>query len=139
MCNFLSAIVTKENLYVHDMLDSHEDIIDFFELRDDPNLICRVEYRPDDSCDLAEIEKYVLRVDQESAPDWWESRKEHIESALRGNVKARIVTTKRKLLTAGAWILKDAIVDKLVSAKIVAMCGSSEVGAMSLRQGSRVK
>lgn len=59
---------------MHDIhLTSHEDIIDLYNLKDDSmrDNFVRVEYTPESDSDLPNIEKYRLKVDEDSTPNWF--------------------------------------------------------------------
>ena len=141
MCKFYSAIVMKNGDILHDVhLSSHEDIIDLFNLKDDSirdNFI-RVEYTPDETSDLPYIEKYKLRVDEGSIPDWFEEHKEYVEQRLRDIVTKRIITSDQKFLTGGLYVVKDCHIDRMKCAVVVymqnsqvnVMWGNSQVNVM---------
>ena len=73
MCDFFSAIVTRDGrVLAHDLIDSHEEIIDVFGLKDGPlDHICRVEFLPD-YADMTNLDKWTFKIDQPS-PGWWTS------------------------------------------------------------------
>ena len=70
MCNFMSAIVVKEprnkggfNILRNPASDSHSELIEYFQLRDDDKLrFARVEFSPPNDEDIAKPEKYVLKI-----------------------------------------------------------------------------
>jgi len=128
MCKFYSAIVMKNGDLLHDVnLTSHEDIIDLYGLKDNSqrNNFVRVEFTPDDEKDFADIEKYKLNVDENVTPDWFERHREYVLSRLTDIVKNRIITSDKKLLTGGLYIIKDCHIDKIKCAMVVYMQNST--------------
>jgi len=72
MCNFFSAIATKDKLHVYYGVDAHEDIIELSGLRDDkqsPDFV-RLELLPNFPMTL-DFEKWKFHVDQDILPDWF--------------------------------------------------------------------
>lgn len=99
MCNFLSALVTRQgevkyNLYT----DSHEDLIELYGLRDNSMMgqFVRVEYRPKNSNDLADVTKYKLYVDEEETPEWFEDYRQKVEKKLKHIIKHNNCQRKQK-------------------------------------------
>ena len=141
MCKFYSAIVMRNGDILHDEhLMSHEDIIGLYNINDSQincNKFVRVEYTPDESKDFPDISKYKLNVDEDSAPDWFEQHREHVIERLKSFVEKRIITTDRKILTGGLYVVKDCHIDKLISAQVIylqgqvnRMWGNSQVNQM---------
>jgi hypothetical protein len=130
MCQFLSAVVTKDEIYTSDVSDSHEDILQANNLKDDPTVIVRVEYTSDTKHD---VDSYALSIDQDEIPDWFtEKRQEQVTRALKRIVKRMVLTTGNyRMLLGGKWVLAgDVQVDDVKSACIVSMSGSSSIGSM---------
>jgi len=133
MCIFLSAIVLQSHEIVRDPehTDSHEDLIESRGLVDNGRgAFVRVELVPKGL--LYEVDKYVLRLDQNNAPDWWTANlRDHVESVLRDDVRRMIVANERECLLGGCWILVDGVtVKRAKNARIIAMYGSSRIGTM---------
>lgn len=127
MCKFYPAIVMRNGDLLHnENLMSHEDIIRLFGIND-TQISCdkfvRVEYRPKDDSDLPDISKYELNVDEESVPEWFEKHREYVTERLKSIVEKRIITTDRKILTGGLYVVNDCIIDKLISAQVVYLQG----------------
>ncbi len=139
MCKFYSAIVMRGGDILHnEHLMSHEDLIRLFNINDSQvnyNKFVRVEFTPDNASDLPDIEKYILRVDEELKPDWFEKYKERVTSTLKDFVGKRIITSDQKLLTGGLYIVKDCHIDKIICSQILYM-QNSRVNEM--RGNSRV-
>jgi hypothetical protein len=71
MCHFASFILTKNEAYYLDTSDSHEDIIEFFHLRDDYTNLVRVEINPpENKTDIQNPDKWIFKVDQDCYPNW---------------------------------------------------------------------
>ena len=133
MCKFYSAIVLKNGDLLHnENLTSHEDIIRLFNINDN-QISCenhvKVEFAPNDITDSADIEKYKLNVDEESAPEWFEKHREYVTSQLKEIVSKRIITSDQKLLTGGLYVVKNCKIDRILCAQIVYMQAST-VNAM---------
>jgi hypothetical protein len=137
MCKFLSAIVRPDGSIYADPehTDSHEDLVFYLGLVDDGSPIasrtfCRVEFTPpDEIAKIDDLSAWMLRVDEESAPPWYDGAA--VRARLEERVKAMFVRDTRKLLLGGCWILVgEANVFRVRSARIVTLLGSSQVGAL---------
>ena len=137
MCRFYSAILMKNGDLLHNQcLMSHEDIIDLFNINDtNPNCdnFVRVEFSPknnndsvdEDYNDSINIERYVLIVDEENVPDWFEKHRENVTSKLKDIVSKRIILTNQKILTDGLYIVgKGVVVNKLINGTIIELFGT---------------
>ena len=75
MCRFKSAIITKERLLCENGIDSHQEIIKKYRLKDkdsaNPSFV-RIEYLPDWT-DFYDFSKWKFKVDQDILPDWWDA------------------------------------------------------------------
>jgi len=121
MCNFLSAIASRTGeIYCNPLIDSHEDIIDYFNLRDNQmGHIVRLEFRPEEKKDLIDISKYKLIVDEPQTPEWFdEELKEKAIERLKVIVKNMIITEDRKVLVGGAYILASGNFNKIINCDI---------------------
>jgi hypothetical protein len=141
MCKFYSAIVMRNGDLLHnEHLMSHEDIIRLFNINDSQvncDKFVRIEFTPNENIDLPDIEKYKLRVDESFTPDWFEKHREYITERLKEFVSKRIITTNQKILTGGLYVVKDCVIDKLISAQVIwlqgqvnVMWGNSQVNVM---------
>jgi len=132
MCHFLSALVTRtgEVLTLPEYTDGHEDLVDYFNLTDDGQKFCRVEFTPGAGAEV--VDGYKFRVDEDAAPSWFDDEmKEKVISELKRRVTAMLVSDERKILIGGCHVLCDgASIRKVIGARIVAMLGSSKVGEM---------
>jgi len=120
MCNFLSAVVSRTGeVYCNPLIDSHEDIIDYFDIRDTGmQHIVRVEFSPKEKKDLIDIEKYELRVDELSTPEWFNEYKESAIEKLKLVAKNCIIKENKKIVM-GACIIGDGItIGKLINADV---------------------
>ena len=136
MCNFLSAIVFKNGDIIcrPDVTDSHEDLIDFANIRDNQvhqDGFIRVEFLPPEhgTKDIFDTKNWILKVDQASTQEWFSF--ESTTSKLAARVERMFVLEDRPILLGGCWLLgKKAIVKKVQNARIFGMYGSSKVGGM---------
>ena len=107
MCKFLSAIVTRTGeVLVEPMIDSHETLIELFNLRDDKrlDLFVRVEFTPpnvDGKPDYFAFDKYTLKVDESEVPAWFEEHRENAVTVLRRTLDKMLVSNERKVLVGG--------------------------------------
>jgi hypothetical protein len=122
MCNFKSAIVTKSGeVYHHPLTDSHNDIIELFNLHNGENpQFTPVELVPDTDC--FDVDTYKFRFDAERpgwATDEWVER---VTKKMRAIVREMIFTKKAKILVGGAYLLgAGAKVGKIIQGRIVAI------------------
>ncbi len=155
MCKFYSAIVSKNGeLYHNPFSTSHEEIIDSCDLRDDPALICRVEFYPKDEKDVFDYKKYQLHFDQEK-PEWITDQMESdIIKKLKVIIKNMIITQDKKYLIGKCVILKDckigsiknSVVYNMINSQVNEMWENSQVNEMwensqvnEMRENSQVK
>src|SRR6185437_10803222 len=132
MCNFKSAIVTKDGVILHhELTDSHSELIQHFKLheRRGPGQVqnfIKVEFTPTD-LKFDDPASYVLWVDETETPAWFDEDAKHKTSEfLRDVITKMIIRDKREILLGGAWILSDgAEVGNCLNAKIAAMCGGT--------------
>ena len=82
MCKFFSAVITKNNIFWDNYLDSHEDIIDKFKIKDKigENInIVRIEFFPKNDNVFSDIENWIFRIDQDNVPKWFNKEKSYKE------------------------------------------------------------
>jgi hypothetical protein len=91
MCNPASFIVVKENgglrcLWHPDVSDSHEDIIDFYKLKEinvrEEITLVRVEITPPKSDYTLPLGKWEYELDQDILPSWYDEAKVEAECRL---------------------------------------------------------
>lgn len=71
MCEFASFVLTKNNAYYLENSDSHEDIIQQYNLVDNEVNLVRVELTPPQNKeDILDVNKWGFRVDQDIYPEW---------------------------------------------------------------------
>ena len=129
MCQYKSAIVLPLGDLVHsDATDRHEDLILLAGLTDttrQPHFV-RIEYT---GSDLTDIDTYALKVDQDWLPAWWDAAMvEDVTRRMRARCVASIVREHRAILCGGVWAVGGAaVVDRVVSARIVSVRGSATI------------
>ena len=134
MCNFLSAIAFKNGdvFEASQYTDSHEHLIASLGLDDTKDLFIRnwvrVEFVPGN--DVADVDKYTLRCDECESPAWWDGVSETVEKNLHRIVSKMVIRDERKCILGGCWIFAGARSNHVVSARIIAMLGSSQVNEM---------
>ena len=77
MCHFFSAIATKDKMYTAVGVDSHEQIIEIYNLKhldkqdkDGQIGLVRFEFLPPEKMSL-NFKAWTFKVDQDMIPDWW--------------------------------------------------------------------
>ena len=129
MCNFLSAVVLKNgDVLTHPLLDSHSDLVLYYKLPDGRahhQHFAKVELTPQN--DWLNPGDWIFRLDEETAPGWWDDVKASAESTLRARAKSMVVTTGRKdLVLEGCWILAgNAIFSDVRGGRIVRIGGGT--------------
>ena len=110
MCNFLSAIYTRTGdlLTRPDLTDSHSDLLDIFNLREDGEFIqncAKLELKPPEpsGADITDVSTWTFRIDEREAPQWMDV--ERAGRLMRDNAASMIITDKRKTLWEGAWVI----------------------------------
>ena len=111
MCNPASFVVTKGKVFWSKTSDSHEDIIDEFELgnldREFSMNLVRVEITPPDNNYQLPISKWVYSTDQDILPEWYDADK--------CEERARIALTD---WIAEKVVLSGEVVEKLTTCKL---------------------
>jgi len=131
MCNFKSALYFKNGDLIHsDVTDSHEDLVLVSGLKDNIlslDRVVRVEcVPPSDIDDIADLSKWILKLDEPNVPSWWAKKKDDCERKMLAIIKNSIVTDERKCLLGGCWILtKTAKVHKMVGGRILIAVGAN--------------
>ena len=128
MCKFYSAIVMRNGDLLHnENLLSHEDLISLFNINDSQvncDKLVRVEFTPENDSDYPDIEKYNLKVDEDSIPNWFETHREYVTTRLKEFVSKRIILSDQKILTGGLYVVKDCIIGKLTVATVIYLQGT---------------
>ena len=131
MCQWKSAIVTRQGEVLHHWnVDSHENLVDLFDLKDKLDYFVRVEFTPTDN-KYADVSAYVLKVDEKATPAWFEDYRESVTEKLRAIISRAIITGGRRIIVDGEWILAgEAKLERLCGGRVIQMWGSSQVGEM---------
>ena len=128
MCKFHSAIVLRNGDILHnENLSSHEDLIRLFDINDTQmncDKFVRVEFCPDNTSDYPDIDKYKLNVDEESTPDWFEKHRDYVTERLRDFVSKRIISSDKKILTGGLYVVTNCLINKVINAQVVYLNGT---------------
>ena len=132
MCQFLSAIVSKNGeVYCDPFVDSHEEILQRFVLRDNDSQfidnIVRVEFTPQND-DWFDVENYNLRVDENSIPAWWQEVEQSVRQNLSDRIQRMIVDkAENKVLCGGVYIVRDSKILWTRYTKMLLICGNSTI------------
>ena len=135
MCQFKSAIVLKNRIVCPLDLDSHTDILESINMKDDnefPNFV-RIEMIPKDG-DIFNhnLNNWVLKVDQDFIPEWFDEDKteKQMREIYMPEVfeKRFIIDREVDEITEGRWFMKNGILNKLAgSATIQRVCDSATI------------
>ena len=150
MCNFFSAVITREEiLYLLDK-DAHENIIGNYNLKDNGDFV-RVEYIPKDNDIFNHNEEnWQLKIDQDFIPDWFNHKFEEEQMKklffekivpelflINKNVKTLkkqrfILNSKIKMLDEGIInILKNSHIKTMTGGIIMHMQGTNSIKTMN--------
>jgi hypothetical protein len=140
MCKFFSAVVTKENIYFDYDLDSHEDIIKKFQLKEGSEYrgfeLCRVELLPEDNNVFNhDMDNWHLVIDQDIKPDW--IKEEHIEKEMKIKlhevISNRFILNFKKEISYGRWFVSgNAKIDYVYGdAKIYYVSGDAIINSFA--------
>lgn len=106
MCQFLSAVILRNgDVLTHPMLDSHTDLIRYYKLPDTTAYhqhFAKVELTPVDWMDPA---TWNFRLDEETAPSWWDDVATGVEATLRARADRMILRGDHELIVDGCWIV----------------------------------
>ena len=136
MCKFLSAIYHKQKGLLWDAYtDSHEDLVNFYSLNDTKDIpdFVRVEFYPDDFVDYVNAEKYLLHIDEQNVPVWFnEELQKQVVDDLRSIINRVIIKDKKiKCLLSGVYILcGNTQVDYIKNCRVFIMTDKANVGVM---------
>ena len=109
MCNFLSVLVLKNgDVLHHPMLDSHSDLVAYFDLPDTNAHIhhfAKAELTPVDWLDPA---TWLWHIDEETRPTWLDDVEQQAKDKARSIARRMIITDTTKLpklIVDGCWIV----------------------------------
>jgi hypothetical protein len=96
MCQFLSAVVLKNgDVLHHPILDSHSEIVEHFKLPDATahhQHFAKVELTPPPNWDgWEDVSRWAFRLDEDTAPGWWEDVAIQAEASVRAIVSRAIL------------------------------------------------
>ena len=143
MCKFYSAIVLRNGDILHNpWTTSHEDLIDEFNINDNMGYLdrfVRIEFYPDDSNDISNVENYSLHIDETEIPDWFLEIQPRILEDMKTIILRMIIKDQNlKILVGKCVILSNSVIDKMIASKcykmenssIGEMWGNSSIGEM---------
>ena len=134
MCNFFSAIITKDDIIYDPQTDMHEDLIKKARLDDTtlrPDFV-RVEINPIDR-DIFnhDMNNWQFKIDQDLLPVWWTKdflriAKERTKQALQDVFgKIIFINVKNAVITNQRAFLKNSSVEAWGNSSVVARDNSS--------------
>lgn len=132
ICNFLSVLVLKNgDVLHHPMLDSHADLIAYFNLPDTSahhQHFAKAELTPKD---WLEPDTWLWRIDEETRPGWLDDVEAQAEKKTRSLVRRMILTDNSKLpklIVDGCWIVGGkAMIRDVRGGRIVRVQDSAQV------------
>jgi len=131
MCKYKSAWYLESGELVHSIsTDAHGQIAAARGIQDrmiGMNRAVRVEFvPPKDVNDITDLDKWTLRLDEATAPDWWEDKKADCLRQIGAVVKNSIVMDERECLLDGCWILTNtAIVHAIIGGRVISAAGAN--------------
>ena len=132
MCNFLSVLILKNGRVLHHpMLDSHADLVAYFDLPDSTPFLerfAKAELTPEDWLDPSTWE---WRIDEAVRPQWLGDVEAQAEKAARNIARKMIITEATKvprLIVDGCWIVGGkGVVRDVRGGRIIRVQGSATV------------
>ena len=124
MCQFKSAIVLKDRVYVPDH-DHHSDMLEELGIKDDyinaSKVFVRVELSPADGNISSDVYGWKLRVDQDIQPNWWDEKVDapRVKEAIKAWCDKHILRDGSHQVKEGRWFAFDSAT--------VEACGSATV------------
>ena len=134
MCNFFSAVATKDRLHAYYGVDSHEDIISISGIGslDRPERIdlVRLELIPPEPM-TTDFEKWEYKVDQDLLPEWfvpseWRDRMIKFLKSVPAVKKGE----KVEYSNSQYWFCEGKIKNLIAFGSVLYLLGSSQVGKM---------
>lgn len=135
MCRPFSGIIGhKHSKVFYDLdIDSHEELIKKFKLRDDkdtPNFV-RFEINPKNNVFDKSPENWVFRIDQDRIPDWFDKKRAEKQARvmLADFLENRVLVGKKiDEITEGRWFFRDCTIREISwGAKVTEIAGKSKV------------
>jgi len=131
MCDFFSGLGMPDgDVRWHDAIDSHSDLVSYFEMSDldDDAKFAKLELTPGD--DPLDINTWAFQLDEDARPSWvtndllvrWEARMRSIVS------RQTITTGTIEIIADGFWILGgDAKVNKMIAGRVLGLRGKATI------------
>lgn len=108
MCQFKSAIVLKNRVYVPDH-DHHSDMLQELGIEDNfahaSKVFVRVELSPTDGDKTSDVYGWKLKVDQDITPDWWDEKADaqRVKDAIKEWCDVHILRNGNHVVKDGVW------------------------------------
>lgn len=112
MCKVKSGMVLRDRVYVPDH-DSHDLMLKELGIEDDylgaSEKFVRFELSPKDDNLLDDVENWVLKIDQDIVPDWFDVNEKRIDivNAVRAWAEVHIITSGEHEIEDGVYYLFD--------------------------------
>jgi hypothetical protein len=142
MCNFWSAIVTKDgDVFYDELTDRHEKIIEDHKLLDDTNdrmkrQFVRIEISPSDGDVFSLVDGWNFKIDEGEVPVWWKAGLEKAARAVCKDYIAKVAHQNKdglKIQAARGYLKNCKQVTAYGSSQVTAY-GSSQVTAYNSSQ-----
>jgi hypothetical protein len=134
MCEFKSAWYLESGELVHSIsTDGHEHLALARGINDGmvgADRAVRVEFAPPyDQDRIFNVENWILKLDEYTAPSWWNKKKEDCLRQMMALIKNVLITEDKHCLLDGQWIIaKDVKVDHIFGGKIISAVGADLSG-----------
>ena len=134
MCNFLSVLILRNgDVLHHPMLDSHADLVAYFDLpdtRDHHQHFAKAELVPDG--DILNPSKWKWAIDEPTRPGWLDDVERCAEEKTRSIAKRMVLTdqTKKlpKIIIDGCWIIGGSVkLSNIRGGRIYLVGGSAQI------------
>jgi hypothetical protein len=123
MCKFKSAIVLKNGDILHNgYTDSHEDLMEYFKIKDDNQFwqnFVRIEFSPDKPENLMDVNSYLLKIDEDSTPDWFEEIKGLVIERMKDVVSSLFINQDEDIIIGKSIILGKVNVKRLINCFVI--------------------
>ena len=132
MCEFMSVLVLKNgDILSHPMLDSHSDLVAYFQLPDENAHIrhfAKAELTPVDWLDSS---TWQWRIDEPTRPGWLDEVESLAEAKARALAQRMVITEASaipRLIVDGCWIIGGkAVVRDVRGGRILRVQDSAQV------------
>ena len=135
MCKELSAVFTYSEasglqMFRSPETDAHQDILELHSFTSGEENTACVEYVCQDYSKAYEADQWILTLDDDRAPSWWQEQKHAVEVKMAKLVENLTIRENKKILVGGGpYILAPEVkVEKMVRCRVLTMCEGAMCG-----------